>query len=216
MSDLDSPPRQTVRAGRPFRSTPAFGFLLFACVFMVFGLCVLLFIGRDKARILGAEIADLDIRPLLNTSEPISPTSMKGKVVVLHFWGTWCSHCADEFPDIVQVQRKYQTNQEVLFASISCGPNSPEDGDELEFYTRKYMREGRADELPVYCDPVEFSRTRISKLMTKGGFRYPTTIVIDREGKVADIWAQVISKETLEKAIEAALKKPFKGPGLPG
>jgi thiol-disulfide isomerase/thioredoxin len=33
----------------------------------------------------------------------------KGKVVFLNFWGTWCPPCRKEIPDIIQLQKNYQS-----------------------------------------------------------------------------------------------------------
>ena len=85
-------------------SASAFVPLLLAGLFMVTGMCALIFIGREKARILGQSITDLDIQPLLNTETPITDAEMKGKVVVIHFWGYWSKESAKELPDFAKTQ----------------------------------------------------------------------------------------------------------------
>ena len=186
------------------RSTPAFVPLLLAGLFMVTGMCALIFIGREKARILGQTIADLDIQPLLNTETPITDSDMKGKVVVLHFWGYWSPESAKELPDFAKTQSDYRKDAEVLFASISCNKQSSDTQDSLQFYTKKFLQDTDASDLPVYGDPAEFSRARISQLLTAGGFSYPTTLVIDSAGRVSDVWRGAVPPSTLQKAIEKA------------
>ena len=186
------------------RSIPAIVPLLLAGLFMVTGICVLIIIGREKARIVGQTITELDIQPLLNTESPITDADMEGKVVVLHFWGFWCPECVKELPDFVKTQRDYSKDAEVLFASISCNNQSEDTQDTLKFYTNKFMQDAEGGDLPSYSDPVEFSRVRISQLMTAGGFSYPTTLVIDGTGKVVDIWRSAVSQNALKKAIEKA------------
>ena len=186
------------------RSTPAIIPLLLAGVFMVVGICVLLIIGREKARIIGQTITEMDIQPLLNTESPITEADMKGKVVVLHFWGYWCPECMKELPDFVKTQRNYKNDTAVLFASISCGTGKKETLDSLKFYTNKFLQSVEANDLPAYSDPVEFSRTRVSQLMTAGGFSYPTTLVVDGAGKVVDVWRSTVPPNALAKAIEKA------------
>ena len=44
----------------------------------------------------------------------------KGKVVLLHFWATWCPPCADEFPALVKVYTAYKTRGlEVIAVSLN-------------------------------------------------------------------------------------------------
>lgn len=186
------------------RSIPAIVPLLLAGLFMVTGICVLIIIGREKAGIVGQTITELDIQPLLNTESPITDADMEGKVVVLHFWGFWCQECVKELPDFVKTQRDYSKDAEVLFASISCNNQSDDTQDTLKFYTNKFMQDAEGGDLPSYSDPVEFSRVRISQLMTAGGFSYPTTLVIDGTGKVVDIWRSAVPPNALKKAIEKA------------
>ena len=186
------------------RSTPAIVPLLLAGLFMVTGICVLIIIGREKARIVGQTITELDIQPLLNTETPITDANMAGKVVVLHFWGFWCPECVKELPDFVKAQRDYSKDADVLFANISCNNQSNDTLDTLKFYTNKFLQDAQGSDLPAYCDPVEFSRVRISQLLTAGGFSYPTTLVIDGTGKVVDVWRSTVSPNALKKAIEKA------------
>ena len=134
---------------------------------------------------------------------------MQGKVVVLHFWGFWCKDCAQEMPDFVMTQRSYAKDSQVLFASIACSNRADDTKDALRFYTNKFLQNMDANDLPVYFDPAEFTRSRISQLMTQGGFAYPTTLVLDVQGKVVDVWRAAVPPKALAKAIEKAkLVKP--------
>jgi len=186
------------------RSMPAIVPLLLAGLFMVTGICVLLIIGREKTRIIGQAITELDIQPLLNTESSITDDTMRGKVVVLHFWGYWCPECVKELPGFVKIQKSYKADSEVLFANISCSQRKEETLDTLKFYTNKFMLHAEGNELPAYYDPVEFSRTRLSQLLTAGGFSYPTTLVIDGAGEVVDVWRTGVPPNALAKAIDKA------------
>ena len=178
-----------------------------AGLFMITGLCGLLFIGREKARIIGQPVTDLDIQPLLYVEKAIEPKDMLGKVTVVHFWGWWCPPCVQEYPEIIAIQEKYQNDPMVIVASIACGNRTDDTKDTVAFYTKQFLNKSKAPDLPVYCDPAEFSRSEISKMMTSGGFSYPTTLVLDAEGLVADVWRDKITRKTLEQSIERAKKK---------
>ena len=201
MQSIDS---TELAKGSSKRHTPAFVPLMLAGLFMITGICVLLVIGREKARIIGQTITEMDIQPLLNADSPITEADMQGKVVVLYFWGYWCPDCVAELADFVKTQRSYLNDPKVLFASIACSNRSDETQDSLKFYTNKFLLSVDANDLPTYTDPAEFSRTRVSQLMTKGGFAYPTTLVIDGEGRVVEVWRSAVPINALGKAIEKA------------
>lgn len=189
---------------KKMRSTPAIVPLLLAGLFMVTGICVLLVIGKEKTRIIGQQVVELEFTPLLNTETPITEETMRGKVVVMHFWGYWCPACVKELPEFVKTQKSFVADSDVLFANVSCSQRKEETLDALKFYTNKFMQNVDGADLPAYYDPVEFSRTRLSQLMTAGGFSYPTTLVIDGEGNVVDLWRSEVPKNALEKAIDKA------------
>jgi cytochrome c biogenesis protein CcmG, thiol:disulfide interchange protein DsbE len=194
----EMPPRKS--------SAPYFVPLMLAALFMVTGICVLIFLGREKARIIGQTITELDIKPLLDAEHPISSEDMKGKVVILHFWGYWCGPCKQEYPDFVKLQDKYKEDPSVLFVSIACKGSSKDPEDALAFYTKKYLTTIDAYNKPIYHDPAEYTRTQISQLLTAGGFVYPTTLVLDGLGRVVDVWRTSIPSATLDKAIQRAKK----------
>lgn len=188
------------------RSAPAFVPLMAAGLFMITGLCGLLFIGREKARIIGQSVSELDIQPLLYADKPILREDMLGKTTVLHFWGAWCPPCVEEYPDFIAIQEQYQNDPSVIIASIACGNQADDTKEKLEFYTKQFLNKLNAPDFPIFYDPVEFTRSEISKMMTTGGFSYPTTLVINSEGLVANVWRDKVTEKALGQAIEQAKK----------
>jgi thiol-disulfide isomerase/thioredoxin len=184
--------------------------LLLAGLFMITGICVLIFLGREKARIIGQTITELDIQPLMLAEKPIKPEDLKGKVAVFHFWGYWSKASLPGYPAFVELLKQYESDPTVLFVSIANKERTDDTSDALAFYTQKYFTNNSIPGHPVYHDPAEYSRVQISQLLTAGGFTYPTTLVIDGSGRVVDVWRSAITKSTLEKAIEKAKKQTAK------
>lgn len=96
----------------------------------------------------------------------VSLEQLRGKVVVLNFWASWCAPCIEELPSLTAMQRALPQVQ-VLAVST--------DQDE-EAYA-KFL-----DRHPVELMKVRDGRQTSNALY--GTFRYPETFVIDKQGVV--------------------------------
>jgi thiol-disulfide isomerase/thioredoxin len=54
----------------------------------------------------------------------LSTASLRGKVVIINFWATWCGPCRAEIPDLVALQEKYRDRLQVI--GISQDESAPE------------------------------------------------------------------------------------------
>lgn len=100
--------------------------------------------------------------------KPLSLESLRGKYVVLDFWGSWCIWCIRGIPQMKEYYAKYNGKFEIL--GIDC--NDPQ--EKWRAAVEKY-------ELPwlhVYC-PRE--STLLKDYAIQG---FPTKIIIDPEGKI--------------------------------
>jgi thiol-disulfide isomerase/thioredoxin len=66
-----------------------------------------------------------EVKPL-NSTDDVKAVfeAVKGKVVLINFWATWCKPCVKEFPDLVKLQKEYNDSGfELVFISLDV----PED-----------------------------------------------------------------------------------------
>ena len=104
------------------------------------------------------------------TGRPVQLSSLKGKVVLLNFWATWCPPCREEIPSMVLLNRNMQGKPfQMLAVSIDEGGKDAV----LDFF-----RKGGVS-LPVLLDPD--GRVAREQYGTTG---VPETFVIDAKGVI--------------------------------
>ena len=66
----------------------------------------------------GDKIPDIVIMNLMNASQTaVTLQSLKGKVIVLDFWATWCVPCVKAFPKMAAIQKQYSKEVQVIAVS---------------------------------------------------------------------------------------------------
>jgi thiol-disulfide isomerase/thioredoxin len=160
--------------------------LLYAAVFMLVGILILIKIASVPPRLRNAPLTDIDLKPLVNASDTPSMKDLRGKVVVVHFWGTWCGPCRYEYPEFAQVYQQFANDENVKFLSVSCSPGAENNLAALATETEEYLKSLNSS-MPIYADPVGFTRGKVaSDLLNE--LAYPTTLVLDQNGIVRDAW----------------------------
>ena len=103
-----------------------------------------------------------------DTDRAVALHDLKGQVVVLNFWATWCGPCVEEVPSLVAMQRQLKDRGvKVLAVSIDVDQKAYE----------KFLRDHGVDLLTVR-DPDQKSSSMY------GTFKWPETYIIDRKGLV--------------------------------
>ncbi|MFC7894883.1 TlpA family protein disulfide reductase [Streptomyces sp. NPDC057381] len=120
----------------------------------------------------------------------------KGKVVVLNVWGSWCPPCRAEAKNFETVYQDVK-DQGVQFLGINTRDTSvgPARAFEKEFGVS----------YPSLYDPAGKLLLRFEK-GTLNPQAIPSTLIVDREGKVAARTLQALSEEKLRKMLDPYLK----------
>ena len=107
--------------------------------------------------------------------KPLTLSSLRGKWVILDFWGAWCKWCIKGVPDMKEYYAKYSDKLEIL--GVDCN-------DTVE----KWKAAVAQHELPWLHVYNDFEKDDINNPLALYSVRgFPTKVVIDPEGKVAKI-----------------------------
>ncbi|MCM3902438.1 MAG: TlpA family protein disulfide reductase, partial [Pyrinomonadaceae bacterium] len=144
---------------------------------------------RDAASIVGKEI-DLKLKDLSGVEQSLS--LLKGRIVVLNFWATYCIPCKAEMPDLAAIQNAYAAlGVQVIGASA--------DESEARAKVLQFIKETRIN-FPVWMGATTADMMRFGL-----GAALPGTVVVGKDGRVAKVISGVVNQTDLKKQLEAML-----------
>jgi thiol-disulfide isomerase/thioredoxin len=144
---------------------------------------------------LGSRTAAPDVTGKSLEGKPVSLSDFKGKVVVLNIWGSWCGPCRAEGANLQEVSQKYRS-QGVQFLGINTRDVDPANAVRFEHET--------GIDYPSLYDPDGAQILRFPKGSLNPQF-LPTTLVVDRDGRLAARAMRALSSEDLEAMIKPVL-----------
>lgn len=125
--------------------------------------------------------------------KPLSLADVRGKVVFLNFWATWCGPCRAEIPDLVDLQSRYKDRLQIIGLDVD-----DDDATEIQEFVNQ-----NGINYPVAIAPDELR-------MQYGGIpALPTSFVLDTEGRVVQKHVGLWDPALYEMEIRALLNLPI-------
>jgi len=145
---------------------------------------------RGQSAIVGNEI-ELALKDPFGGEQRLS--SLKGRIVILNFWATYCTPCRKEMPDLAAIQNEYGA---LGVQVIGASTDEPADRDKV----MQFAKEAKVN-FPIWLGATT------AHMITFGlGAALPGTVIIDREGRVAKIISGVVNYAEVKKQIDPMLK----------
>ncbi|HUA00035.1 MAG TPA: cytochrome c biogenesis protein CcdA [Candidatus Aquilonibacter sp.] len=126
-------------------------------------------------------------------------SSLKGKVVLLNFWATWCEPCRGEIPILIGLQDKYSGKGFTML-----GASMDEDGAKAVdpfIHDNHFNVEGKQETMDY---PIVLGSDAITDKFG-GLLGMPTSYLISRDGKIVKKYIGVVNEAQITKDIESQL-----------
>lgn len=126
----------------------------------------------------------------------------KGKTIFLNFWATWCGPCRKEMPDIQKIYEEYGGNKEDLIVLGVANPKSDE---------QPFNQDGTVEEITQFMKDGGFTYPTVMDTTGKVFTDYyitsfPTTFMINKDGKVFGYLSGTLTKDIMENIIKQTME----------
>jgi thiol-disulfide isomerase/thioredoxin len=135
--------------------------------------------------------ANLTLKDLTGAEQSLA--ALRGRVVVVNFWATWCEPCKKEMPDLAAVQNDYAP---LGVQVIGAAGDEVADGAKVLKFTREFKLN-----FPVWlgASTADMERFGVGSVL-------PATVIVDREGKIVWRHVGIIKPAELREQLDNLLK----------
>ena len=142
-------------------------------------------------------VSDLVFKDL--DGKELKLSDLKGKVVLLDFWATWCEPCKIETPWLIEFQKKYGPKGFTV-----VGIAMDEGGQKIvQPYTQSALFDMEDGSKQAINYPIVLGNDTLSDKFGVNGF--PTGVLISRDGKLVKITSGLVGRDELMKDIEGQM-----------
>lgn len=125
--------------------------------------------------------------------EIMETAQLRGKVVFINFWASWCPPCRAEFPSVQKLYDRYRSNEDMIFLTVNL--------DDEMILGKKYLQKEK------FSIPFLVPNDSIPKELYNGSI--PATTVLDKTGKIRMHHSGIAdySKDSFYQEIDGLLKE---------
>lgn len=120
----------------------------------------------------------------------LSLSQFKGQITVINFWATWCGPCITETPQFDSVYRAYKS-KDVAFIGVDTK-------DSPSSKAKAFVRDNDIT-YPIVYDQTGETALRLGNIPA---LSLPFTVLIDKHGKVAAVYLNVLTAKDLEPLLD--------------
>lgn len=158
------------------------------------GFLVFIWLGLQRAQagpaVVGQPAPDFELTTF--DGQTLRSEELRGKVIVLNFWASWCDPCAEEAAFLEQAWQRYVRREDVVFVGVAYVDSETE--------AKRYLAQHQV----TYPNGPDL-RTVISQAYRIRGV--PETYVIDKNGRLTYIKiGPFVSVQEIVQVVEAALQ----------
>jgi peroxiredoxin len=147
---------------------------------------------REASKLVGQEVG-LRLRDLMGVEQSL--LALKGRIVVLNFWATYCIPCRTEMPDLAAIQNEFAPFGVQI---IGVSTDAAEDRNKV----LQFVKETRIN-FPIWLDGSTEHMTQFGL-----GAALPGTVIIGKDGRIIKVISGVVNQAGLRKQIEALIGPP--------
>ena len=145
---------------------------------------------QEASKLVGQEVT-LSLQDLSGVEQTLA--SLKGRVVILNFWATYCIPCRTEMPDLAAIQNEFAA---LGVQTIGASTDSSEDRNKV----LQFIKETKIN-FPIWVGASSADMIRFGL-----GAALPGTVVIGRDGRIAKVISGVVNQAELRTLLNELMK----------